>query len=124
MVQKHGSYDLPVAKFFVCGFDISLTRLLSKYLTNRKHRTKKARACVSWENITSILRPLLFNIDLYDLFFLLDSYDIANYADDNTPYVRGESIKSVTESLKMVSVAILNDLVITKCRLMPINTMP
>ena len=34
----------------------------------------------------SILGPILSNIDTYDLFFIDMSSDIANYADDITPY--------------------------------------
>ena len=34
----------------------------------------------------SILGPLLFNIFLWDLFYFLEGTDIANYADDITPY--------------------------------------
>ena len=34
----------------------------------------------------SILGPLLFNIFVADLFFIVNSMDIANYADGNTPY--------------------------------------
>ena len=34
----------------------------------------------------SILGPLLFNIDICDLFFVKITSDIANYADDTTPY--------------------------------------
>ena len=37
----------------------------------------------------SVLGPLLFNINICDLFFccfFLMSYDIPNYADDTTPY--------------------------------------
>ena len=34
----------------------------------------------------SILGPLLFNIFLCDLFYFLEGTDIANYADDTTPY--------------------------------------
>ena len=33
----------------------------------------------------SILGPLLFNIDLIDLFFICENDDIASYADDTTP---------------------------------------
>ena len=32
-----------------------------------------------------ILGPLLFNIDLIDLFFTCEKDDIASYADDTTP---------------------------------------
>ena len=34
--------------------------------------------------------PLLLNIDLSDLFFIMNHEDIANYADDNTPNVSGK----------------------------------
>ena len=44
----------------------------------------------------SILRPLLFNIDICDLFFIKVDCDIANYADDNIPYL---SLKNLEEDL-------------------------
>ena len=36
----------------------------------------------------SIVRPLLFNIYVCDLFFENSDINIANYADDNTPYAQ------------------------------------
>ena len=50
--------------------------------------------------------PLLFNADLRDLFVTMSHYDIANYADDNTPYVSGRNIEEVVASLEEVSVVI------------------
>ena len=44
----------------------------------------------------SILGPLLFNIFPADLFFIVTSTDIANYADDNTPYATANDIDSLT----------------------------
>ena len=41
-----------------------------------------------------------------DLFLILNQYDIANYADDNTPYVLGRSIKEVVTLLEKVFEAI------------------
>ena len=32
------------------------------------------------------LGPILFNVFLCDIFFLIDTVDIASYSDDNTPY--------------------------------------
>ena len=48
----------------------------------------------------SILDPLLFNIFLADLFFVVNSTDIANYADDNTPYVTANDIDGLIASLE------------------------
>ena len=44
----------------------------------------------------SILGPLSFNIFHADLFFIVTSTDIANYADDNTPYATANDIDSLT----------------------------
>ena len=41
----------------------------------------------------SILGPLLFNIFINDIFFFIKEIDIANYADDNTPYATDKSIE-------------------------------
>ena len=43
----------------------------------------------------SILRPLLFNIYVCDLFLEDSDIDIANYADDNTPYACSSDLDSV-----------------------------
>ena len=51
----------------------------------------------------SIFGPLLFNADLCDLFITTSHYDIANYADDNRPYVSGRNIEEVVASLEEVS---------------------
>ena len=48
----------------------------------------------------SILRPLLFNIFLCDLFLIMENIDIASYADDNTPYTTGNSIEEVIQKLE------------------------
>ena len=47
----------------------------------------------------SILRPLLFNIDICDLFFIKVDCDIANYADDNIPYLSLKNVGEVWEVL-------------------------
>ena len=50
--------------------------------------------------------PLLFNIDLCDLFLMMNHVDIANYADDNAPYVSGKNVDEVVrfleESLRVI----------------------
>ena len=57
----------------------------------------------------SILGPLLFNIFLADLFLIHSDIDIANFADDNTPYLSAENIENiedVIESLERASVSL------------------
>ena len=51
----------------------------------------------------SILGPLLFNIFLVGLSFIVNSTDIANYADDNTPYATANDIDSLIASLEEAS---------------------
>ena len=53
----------------------------------------------------SILGPLLFDINLCDLFLSLENTDIANYADDNTLYSAQENRETVintTETSRQV----------------------
>ena len=44
----------------------------------------------------SVLGPLLFNIYLNDLFYILNDVDICNYADDTTPNVCASSLKAAS----------------------------
>ena len=48
----------------------------------------------------SILGPLLFNIDLIDLFFICENYDIASYANDTTPYICARDTPTVISELQ------------------------
>ena len=52
-----------------------------------------------------MLGPLLFNIFLADLFFILNDVDIASYADDNAPYVIANDIDGIIASLEKASKA-------------------
>ena len=42
----------------------------------------------------------LTNINLSDLFAVMDQHNIANYADDNTLYMSGKNIDEVVELLE------------------------
>ena len=98
-----------IAKLFAYGFDDKALRFIYNYLRQRKQRTRIGDSYSSWQEILygvpqgSILGPLLFNADLCDLFITTSRYDIANYADDNTPYVSGRNIEEVVASLEEVS---------------------
>ena len=63
------------------------------YLSDKKQRTRVNSLDGTWFEIlfgvpqVSILGPLLFNIFLADLFFILSKINIENYADGNTSFI-------------------------------------
>ena len=55
----------------------------------------------------SILGPLLFNIYINDLFLFLNCFDIANYADDCSPFEFSSSLDDVINKLEKVSLILI-----------------
>ena len=55
----------------------------------------------------SILGPLLLNIFLVDLFFVVNNIDIASYADDSTPFIVEHNIDNAIAFLEQDSDALL-----------------
>ena len=78
---------------------------MKNYLTGRFQRVKVSNSYSSWSEIIagvlqgSILRPLLFNIFLNDLFLYPEEIFLSNYADDNTLYSIGNTIEGVKKAI-------------------------
>ena len=88
-----------LSKPFAYGFDDKALRFLFDYFRHHKQRNKIARSYSSRQEIlygvhqVSILRQLLSNADICDIFIAPSHYDIANYGDDNTQYISGRNIE-------------------------------
>ena len=100
------NHELLIAKLEAYGFDKSSLDYTYSYLSDRKQRTKVNSSFSEWCNILfgvpqgSILGPLLFNIYINDIFFFLNNSNIANYADDTTPYSIDTTLDALLDSLQ------------------------
>ena len=101
-------HDLLVAKLYAYGFSKHALKLIKSYLSDRWQRVKINNSYSSWSILLkgvpqgSVLGPLLFNIYINDLFYLIDS-DICNYADDTTLYAVDTCLNSLMTKLELAS---------------------
>ena len=97
-------HDLLLAKLHACGFSKKALKLIHNYLSNRWHRTKINKDFSTWQELLQgvqlLLGPLLFNIYLNDLFFLTESTDVFNSADDTTFYACDRNLNDLIKRFK------------------------
>ena len=92
---------LLIAKLYEYGVSSSALNIISSYRKHRTQRTKindcfSARSSIEYDVLqASIWGPLLFNVNIIDLFYECEENDIANYADDTTPYSCDTDIPTV-----------------------------
>ena len=86
------NHELLIEKLNVYDSSLPTLRLIHDYLSNRKQKIRINNSYSTWMDIVfgepqgSIRSSLLFNIFLAVLFFIVNSIDIANHADDNIQF--------------------------------------
>ena len=100
------NHELLIAKLHGYGFSLESLTFIQSYLTNRIQRVKINSSFSEYGNFESgvpqgsISGPFFFNIFICDLFFDDIDIDLANYADDTTPYTYDLELDKVIESLE------------------------
>lgn len=100
-------HDLMVMKLREYGIDSKTTNLIKDYLTNRYQRVKLNGHVSSWQTISqgipqgSILGPVLFNIFMNDLCYVIKQSTLFTYADDTQIFRAGDKIEAVEHAINL-----------------------
>ena len=93
------------------GLSSKAVSLLQSYLSNRYQRVKLGNTYSNWSNVKcgvpqgSILGPLLFNIFINDMFYVIEHCNLYNYADDNN---LGKSSDNAEDLIKNIELDMTN----------------
>ena len=100
------SHELLIAKLYVYGFNNESLELILDYVSNRWQRTKICGNISSWAELLqgvpqdSVLGPLLFNIDINDLYHLTEFTYACNFPDDTTFFACNSDFEYLMERLE------------------------
>ena len=98
-----------IAKLEAYGLDSETSSFLQSYLTERYQCTRIDNALSEWESLIAeviqgfILKPLLFNIFINDVFFFRRKYDLCDHAYDSSLYIADKSLSVLSRWQKWQS---------------------
>ena len=103
------NHGLLIAKLHAHGFSEESLQLIKSYLTNRLQKKKVNASFGNWTELLlgvpqgSVLRSLLFNVYISDLFYVTELTNVCNYADDTTFYACDSDICNLVKRLELDS---------------------
>ena len=106
-------HDLLIVKLQAYGFDNDFLKFICNYLLDRRQKSKRKLSFSTWSKIEYavlqgfILGPLLFNINILDMFFEQKDVNFAAYADDNTPYFCDKNLEVLLSKLQICALKLL-----------------